>query len=581
MRRLQHVRIAFGLLWSAVALSMPASSAVAVASWADCDIPNTGVTPQEVFFLDEAHGWVLSSYTVESANPWDERRSVLWRTDDGGDRWDTSVPPTDTVDLDFSGANDGWAVGAWGGIYETSDAGATWTEHRVAKSLGFNALYFACVDVVGDGLVVAGGNAWRQGADVGGVVVISDDGGSTWRTHLTGLPGSVNRVSFLDSQRGWLTQYVDVADGTVLRTGDGGITWDDARPMESGAPIRGDYRDMKFSSGGRGWLVGAEMVPCVYPDGERFFESRNRVWTVADGEQAWSVAADFLPQAASISLAGRSVWVGGQGVMVSPDEGATWRSTMDPDGEPLVTCVAAVEEGRVWAVGGEEGDPGTEGGAFLMTADVQSVARRSFTSFSVEHTPTVIVGSGSMTVSGLLRTSDTLEPVAGRSVELSSALTTRTIATTAADGSFTFTVRPQHGDRYSVRFRGDATHLGAWSDSFDVLLRPRLGTPSALRAAGKRRTYRFEAVVNPPGVKPRFGVERWSNHAWAPVYDIGPATSSKRTSSQRWRTSSRTLAKGRWRVRAFVPQKDHYKYGLLQFTQLLPARSAYRYVTVK
>ena len=117
--------------------------------------------------------------------------------------------------LTFIDSNNGWAVGTAGTIlkYNTSsDSG--WEGWSLANSpttdYNFNDVYFADLQ---DGWIVGSNGA-------GGVVLRTQDGGETWETMLT-TNFSINKVAFTDQENGWA-----VGDsGKILETRNGGANW--------------------------------------------------------------------------------------------------------------------------------------------------------------------------------------------------------------------------------------------------------------------------------------------------------------------------------------------------------------------
>ena len=60
---------------------------------------------------------------------------------------------------------------------------------------------------------------WLVG--VGGVILHTEDGGTTWTEQTSGTAAALNAVQFFDADLGWAVG----ADGCLLRTGDGGRSW--------------------------------------------------------------------------------------------------------------------------------------------------------------------------------------------------------------------------------------------------------------------------------------------------------------------------------------------------------------------
>lgn len=82
--------------------------------------------PEDVFFVDAAHGWVVGATEDENGEP---GPSEVFATTDGGQTWRLLAKvPASLRSVRFADAQNGWAVGAGGKIFGTTDGGATWAD---------------------------------------------------------------------------------------------------------------------------------------------------------------------------------------------------------------------------------------------------------------------------------------------------------------------------------------------------------------------------------------------------------------------------------------------------------------------
>lgn len=88
----------------------------------------------------------------------------------------------------------------------------------------------------------------------GGVILRTTNGGNTWEKVDTNFKETFMRVDFADDKNGWVVGY----RGDILRSGDRGRTW---VRQESGTNqhLYGLFMDKKF-----GWAVGAKGVILRY-----------------------------------------------------------------------------------------------------------------------------------------------------------------------------------------------------------------------------------------------------------------------------------------------------------------------------
>lgn len=117
-------------------------------------------------------------------------------------------------------------------------------------------LDIAGVESTGQVLLLAG-NLHTQAATLQSLLLISDDGGSTWREAHPRLKASaLEGMQFFDFSNGWLAGHTSLAlprDPFILLTTDGGKTW---RKSDLFADSRvGVVEDFAFHSAKRGWLL--------------------------------------------------------------------------------------------------------------------------------------------------------------------------------------------------------------------------------------------------------------------------------------------------------------------------------------
>ncbi|MBD3240910.1 MAG: hypothetical protein GF331_10020 [Chitinivibrionales bacterium] len=204
-------------------------------SWADTTAHIRHI--RDVHFTDRNNGWVTGDRWVPPATP--PGHTLLLRTQDGGQTWleDTSLAAFEIRgDICFSDAAHGWILGnaldtvartSKNIVLHTSDAGETW----------------AAVDTMSDSLHPLGWaftdtlNGWMLATQLDGqeILLRSVDGGRTWEPRQLSPTGYLNagrlRLSgcdAVDTRHGWLVG-VGVIDNaeflTVLATEDGGGTW--------------------------------------------------------------------------------------------------------------------------------------------------------------------------------------------------------------------------------------------------------------------------------------------------------------------------------------------------------------------
>jgi photosystem II stability/assembly factor-like uncharacterized protein len=157
----------------------------------------------------------------------------------------------DLVTVFFTSSEKGWVAGDNGYLAWTADAGRNWTKQDLGTSETINEIYFRNDD---NGYLVAGRKFFQ-----------TRDGGRTWREvqiYKTGAFGK-NRPEFLsirfaDKKRGIVIGSVlnsqdRVVDSLVMRTDDGGETWE--RII---VPSKKELYHLDFVGSSQCWIVGDE-----------------------------------------------------------------------------------------------------------------------------------------------------------------------------------------------------------------------------------------------------------------------------------------------------------------------------------
>lgn len=290
------------------------------------------------------------------------------------------------------------AVGARGHILVSDDVGKGWTQVPVPVSVDLTAVHFPTA---------------QQGWAVGhcGVVLHSGDGGRTWERQLDGKQAAALTLAAYEKRaadgdrearrvleeakrlvaEGGVRPFLDVwfedertgfvvgAYGLILRTADGGRSWDPwlervENPSafhlysvrgaggevfiagEQGLLLRLDRKVERFlplSTGYPGTFFGA----LVRPGSILVFGLRGNAFASADGGRSWvksQTGVETGLEGGTVMPDGRIVLVshGGQ-IIVSADDGKTFSPIRLGSGAPLAAVVAA---GRgVVAVAGSAG----------------------------------------------------------------------------------------------------------------------------------------------------------------------------------------------------------------------------------
>jgi len=223
--------------------------------------------------------------------------------------WGNPLPQgNDIAALDFA-AQRGFAVGAFGTVLRSDDAGRTWS----GLSSGLTNDLATVDAVTSDTLIVAGGCALRR----------SDDGGLTfrrlpWTASEQRCQAGIAQVAFPSGNVGYLL----LSNNRLRKTTDGGRTWSD--PGVEGLPTP---TDVTFTSETTGFATAG-----------------GGIFRTVDGARTWtrqaSPAANMNAVSFPTAAAGYAVGSGGT-IARTADGGTTWdvRTTVQDGPAPNLTDV--------------------------------------------------------------------------------------------------------------------------------------------------------------------------------------------------------------------------------------------------
>jgi len=260
----------------------------------------------------------------------------IYHTADAGKTWEardsgTKVP---LFAIDFADAEHGWAAGKASTLIGTADGGKTWQAEKSAVPPEKHLFNLRAVDAR---------TVWAVGD--WGAIESTHDGGATWqdrslatwdeqaRAAWKGRPFDDDVVlyalSFPDPQHGFIAGEF----GTLLATSDGGQTWAN---LEVGTDKT--LFGVSFATPERGWLVGIDGLILRTRDGGRTWEVQHGATGAGSIEELGFLETLKNPGLYDVAVAGQyGVVVGDTGnVMTSADGGETWTPRELPEQKRLV-----------------------------------------------------------------------------------------------------------------------------------------------------------------------------------------------------------------------------------------------------
>ena len=245
-------------------------------------------------------------------------------TGHSGWQWADPLPQGETIRAVELQGSLGYAVGDFGTVLRTDDAGATWS--GLASGLTADLSQVAFLD--GDSVVIAGRCSVRR----------SDNSGATfarlpWTPSDERCAAPIAGIAFPTALRG----YIVLDDGSVYQTSDGGLTWLQTPDLPTAAKPTG----VAFPSTDTGIVTS----------------STGAIYRTDDAGASWSLAHQAPHGLRSVDMLGPLVgYAAGEGgtVLQTFDGGKTW---IDKGGDSpltltsircadLLVCLATTDNGN-------------------------------------------------------------------------------------------------------------------------------------------------------------------------------------------------------------------------------------------
>ncbi|NQV01256.1 MAG: hypothetical protein HQ542_01315 [Bacteroidia bacterium] len=171
------------------------------AQWKTVNPYPTSADLHDICLFESGEGYAVGDYGT-----------VLYTPDAGTTWFDRS--PGDTAfhlyAVSFTDLMNGWVTGENGFVLSTSDGGLTWSLSQPMPGVDFLDICFTSL---------------LHGCAVGryGKIITTSDGGNTWtNVSLSNYSPQLNSLCFSDEQNGWA---VGNPGNMIIHTNDGGYTW--------------------------------------------------------------------------------------------------------------------------------------------------------------------------------------------------------------------------------------------------------------------------------------------------------------------------------------------------------------------
>jgi len=259
-------------------------------------------------------------------------------------KWHNQNSGTNNIlsEIFFTDMDYGWAVIGESdtGILHSSDGGNTWVEQNSPTQLSLESVSFVDRNVG----FVSGGNCYMDQTSQG-VVLKTNDGGQNWSVVLQIVP-MVNSIYFVDEMTGWAVgeDYAEANGGNgstvILSTTDGGNNWQ----FEDVSDITEGLKDIFFFDRANGWAVGQSGSILKTNDGGETWSpqySGTKAWLYSvyfiNARDGW-IAGDYFNYSTSSAV-----------VLTTTDGGRIWSS--HPPIEDDLRSIYFVNSLEGWTVG--------------------------------------------------------------------------------------------------------------------------------------------------------------------------------------------------------------------------------------
>ncbi|MFA7288131.1 MAG: T9SS type A sorting domain-containing protein, partial [Melioribacteraceae bacterium] len=160
-----------------------------------------------------------------------------------------------------------------------------------------------------------------------GKIYSTKNGGGTWELYDSTYNYLFQDIQFINENNGWIVGYMFIDEGhskgIILRTSNGGITWETQLAIGGSSPYeRIKFNSIRMKNENVGWANSS-------PPHDGFGDTD--VFKTENGGVNWELITTFRRPTSRLKLAaGDTLWAGGWGFEVfaaSPDGGKTWINT--------------------------------------------------------------------------------------------------------------------------------------------------------------------------------------------------------------------------------------------------------------
>jgi len=209
------------------------------ANWDTIDVEAVGTRYASdsgaLFAMDRRHIWFVTT------------EGYIFFSDDGGATWTTqtagSVTTEDLHEVHFADVENGMAVGGAGMVLKTGDGGVTWSSVEVIT----DAPIVNAVQMIDSNTALVG--------TADGKIYMTFDGGDSWTEKYSLTSGDVTALHAVNQFVIWGVVNTDGPVGSVIRTRNGGYTWETVT-----TPTNTGLNSVHGLDANKAWAVGDDGI---------------------------------------------------------------------------------------------------------------------------------------------------------------------------------------------------------------------------------------------------------------------------------------------------------------------------------
>jgi photosystem II stability/assembly factor-like uncharacterized protein len=339
---------------------------------------NSGTTDNlyVVYFLNAQTGFAGGDFSI-------------FKTTNGGTSWTPKVLSDSTriQSIRFLNSTTGYACGGlvniinWSHqfLFKTTDAGENWT--KIYEGQSNSGIYFNDVFPI-DTLIYLTSGGWSSFTTTGGMYLSQNSGVNFSTLNLTSSFEAVQKLSFINSQTGWVTSFAgsDVSGGKrkIFKTTNRGQNW--TMQFRDSLYLDGmgvNDMDIQFVNQNTGFSIY-----------QRNSNSTRFLKTTNSGISWDSITLPYNKSKAMFFADANTGWIGGSpspdniSIIRTTNGGTNWPNTWSYNSTTVINSIYFVNNFTGWAVG--------NGGAIFRTwtsglpgVNVQNISSEIPSSFSL------------------------------------------------------------------------------------------------------------------------------------------------------------------------------------------------------